>query len=285
MKTYDLGYILMIAVCGFTATFLMVVYASDHVRRMLRRQERRLDMVLNQQLLLNIPPRIALGAIFAGVLLIGLIAAALGGSFFFFIIGAIPAMILPYVVINHLEEKRRKRLNEQIVDGLTTLTSGVRAGLNLVQSYQLLVRNATGPIKQEFEQLMREYELGIDLNTAMHNTSDRIGSSYYRLMFAAIQAHRDRGGDMGQSLDRIGDSIREIQRLEGRLESLTAQGRAQARMMAAMPIVIVFILWGMFPADMAKMVSDPIGRLIMLFAGGLIALGFVWIRRIMAVDI
>jgi len=52
---------------------------------------------------------------------------------------------------------------------------------------------------------------------------------------------------MGQSLDRIADSIREIQRLEGRLESLTSQGRAQARFMAVMPIVILFILMAIFP--------------------------------------
>jgi len=197
----------------------------------------------------------------------------------------VPALALPYFVLNHLEEKRLQRLNEQIVDGITTLASGVRAGLNLVQSCQLLVKNSTGPIKQEFGQLLREYELGVDLNSAMHNASDRIGSSYYRLLFTAIQAHRDRGGDMGQSLDRIADSIREIQRLEGRLDALTAQGRSQARFMALMPFVIVFILWTIAPADTAKLLTDPVGRLIMMAALGLIAVGFVWIRRIMQVDI
>ena len=90
---------------------------------------------------------------------------------------------------------------------------------------------------------------------------------------------------MGQSLDRIADSIREIQRLEGRLDALTAEGRSQARFMAAMPFVILAILWYIVPEDTSMLLTDPTGRLILLLAVILIGVGFVWIRRIMQVDI
>lgn len=285
MTTNDLLYLGLISMCAFTGMFVFVMYGGEALRRALRKQERRLDLVLNHQLLMNIPAKLAMGMIAMAVILAGLIMAILGGSSMWFFIGAMAALALPYVALSHLEEKRRKKLNEQIVDGITSLASGVRAGLNLVQSFQLLVRNSSGPIKQEFAQLMREYELGIDLSAAMRNTSDRIGSSYYRLLLTAIAAHRDRGGDMGQSLDRIADSIREIQRLEGRLEALTAEGRSQARFMAAMPFVIIGILWYIVPEDTSMLLTDPTGRLILLLALGLIAVGFFWIRRIMQVDI
>ena len=285
MTSNDLIYLGLISMCAFTGMYVFVVYGGRTLVRLLNRTERRLDLVLNHQLLLNIPAKMAMAIIAMGVIMVGLMLAAIGGSSFWFFAGALPALLLPYMVLNHLEDKRRKTLNEQIVDGITSLASGVRAGLNLVQSYQLLVRNSRGPIKQEFAQLMREYDLGIDLNTAMRNTSDRIGSSYYRLLFTAIAAHRERGGDMGESLDRIADSIREIQRLEGRLDALTAEGRSQARFMAAMPFVILAILWYIVPEDTSMLLTDPTGRLILLLAVILIGVGFVWIRRIMQVDI
>ncbi|MHC4993420.1 MAG: type II secretion system F family protein, partial [Planctomycetota bacterium] len=134
-------------------------------------------------------------------------------------------------------------------------------------------------------QLLREYELGVDLKAAMRNASDRIESSYYRLLFTAVQAHRERGGDLAISLDKIGDSIREIQRLEGRLDALTAQGRSEARFMGVMPFVIVGVLWVISPTDTAKLWTEPVGRLISLLAGGMIVAGFIWIRRIMRVDL
>lgn len=90
---------------------------------------------------------------------------------------------------------------------------------------------------------------------------------------------------MGQSLDRIAESIREIQRLEGRLQALTAQGRAQARFMAAMPILIFIILYNIDPDGTSELFAQPLGRLLLLMAIGIITVAFLWIRRIMAVDI
>jgi len=100
-----------------------------------------------------------------------------------------------------------------------------------------------------------------------------------------VEMHRMRGGDTGESLDRIAESIREIQRLEGKLDAITAQGRTQAWMMAIAPIFIVMIYWGIDPDGAHRMISEPMGRMIMLGAGVLILLGFLWIRKIMAVDI
>lgn len=276
---------ILVCLMAGTSMMILVLGTGKVVGDKLLLLEARYDRVLNQQLLLNISPRLTISLFGAGILGIGITAGLYASSVLFFITTICVSLLFPSVIIKHLEEKRLRKLNEQIVDGVTSLASGVRAGLNLVQSIELLIKNGTGPIKQEFEQIHREYTLGMDLNQAMHQASDRIGSPYYRLLFGAISAHRTRGGDMGQSLDRIADSIREIQRLEGRLDALTAQGRAQARMMGAMPFVILGILFMIMPEETSKLFTEPVGRLMLLCAIGLIAAGFVWIRKIMTVDL
>lgn len=285
MPTQDLLQLLLVALTTFAAAFVAVRYGGPQALILLRRQDRRLDRVLNQQLLMNVQPRLAMAAIGLGVLVVGLFCAAVGGSWFWFVIGAGVALFVPTLVINHLEQKRRRRLEEQLVDAVVSLAAGARAGLNLVQSMQLMVRNSTGPLKQEFEHLLREYDLGIDLHQAMHNAAERIGSSHYRLLFTAIQAHRERGGNIAESLDRIADAIREIQRLEGKLQTLTAQGRSQASMMAGMALVVLGIGYLIAPNETAKVIADEVGRVILLAAAVLIAAGFLWIRKIMSVDI
>ncbi len=281
----DLTILILISLGAFATVFLFIRLALPEIMILIRHQERRIDAVLNRQLLMDVNPRMAI--IGEGLLMVFLAFAlyALGLKFWGILIGALLALFLPNLIINHLETKRREKLNAQLVDGITSLASGVRAGLTLVQSFQLLVKNSTGPIKQEFAQLLREYELGVDLNRAMVNTSNRIGSSHYRLLFAAIGAHRERGGDMAQSLDRITDSIREIQRLEGKLQTLTAQGRNQAWMMAGMAIVVLFIGYMIAPEETVRVLNDPFGRVILLGAAAMITAGFLWIRNIMSVDI
>lgn len=283
--TFNPALRLMFSLMGFIALFMMIRYGVGPARRWLRAQEVSYDRVLRRQLLLDVEPRVVvwvnLGAV-VGSFVLGflvsqsvLLATVLAGVMVF----------VPHFVIKHLETKRRQKLEIQLVDGLTTLASAVRAGLNLVQAMELLVSNHKGALQQEFGQILREYEMGMDLNQAMRGASNRIGSPLYRLTFTAIEMHRIRGGDSGESMDRIADSIRDIQRLEGKLDAITAQGRAQANFMAIMPIAIIIILFLILPEQTSLLFTHPYGRLMLVMVAGMIAGGYFWIRKIMQVDI
>lgn len=284
MPPQDLQQLLVSLLC-FAAVFCFVRYAGMATLDWLRRKELQYDRVLNQHLLLDIPPKVAVAAAGVCILATGALAAAIVGGLMWFTVGAALGAFIPNILIRHIEQKRRERLDEQLVDGITTIASGVRAGLNLVQAMELLVKNSVDPIRQEFTQLLHEYHMGIDLNQAMRNASNRIGSGHYRLLFTAIEMHRLRGGDAGESLDRIAESIREIQRLEGKLDALTSQGRYQAWMMAAMPLLFLAAIYFLDPQGVTLLFTEALGRVILLFILTLITVAYFWIRRIMSVDI
>jgi tight adherence protein B len=231
-----------------------------------------------------VDPKLALAVTGIVIMTFGLVGYMLLGLYGA-MVAIVASLFTPNIVIGHLETKRKEKLEAQLVDGITMLASGVRAGLNLIQGFELMVTNSVGPIKQEFSQMLTEYRMGLDLNQAMRNAANRIGSSNYRLLFTAIEMHRLRGGDAGESLDRIAESIREIQRLEGKLDALTAQGRLQAVMMASMPVVILIILYFIEPDGVRLLFVEPLGRILLLIVIMLIAVAFVWIRKIMAIDI
>lgn len=267
------------------AAYLLVRHGPAPIRRWLAEQERSYDLVLRRQLLMEVSTRSVLVGIALLVAVAFLVGYVLAENLFVGLAMAVGAYFLPYLIVRHLQHKRREKLNSQLVDGLQTLASGVRAGLNLVQAFELVAQNHTGPIKQEFGAILREYQMGMDLNQAMRNGSDRINSPLYRLTFTAIEMHRIRGGDTGQSLDRIAESIRDIQRLEGKLDALTAQGRTQATMMGVMPLVFLAILYLIMPEQVGLLFYDNLGRLILLGVVIAIVIGFLWIRKIMSVDI
>ncbi len=273
-----------IYVLTFLSVYLLVRYGWAWFQWWWVEQERHYDQVLNYQLLMNTNPRHAMILTLVAVGMVGLIGYALGGVVWF-----IPAMVvgflMPWLIIKHMFQKRLEKLNTQLVDGITSLASGVRAGLTLVQSMELLVANHVGPMKQEFAQLLREYHMGLDLNQAMRNASNRIGLSNYRLLFTAIEMHRIRGGNTGESLDRIAESIREIQRLEGKLDAIPAQGRFQARAIALAPLGLLAIYYVVDPKAVQMLFTEPIGRVVLLVASLIILGGYFWIKKIMNVDI
>ncbi|MCC7192603.1 MAG: type II secretion system F family protein [Phycisphaeraceae bacterium] len=281
----NVGEFIGISILLFVSVAMLVRFGWPVLRQLLARQERMFDSVLNHDLLLEIEPRLAV-ALWAGIIVASsVIVGYIVGGILWFIIGAILGMMIPNVTIHYLAEKRRTRLDEQLVGGVTTLASGVRAGLNLIQAMELLVQNSVGPIRQEFAQLLREYQMGLDLNRAMRNTANRIGSSNYRLLFTALEMHRIRGGDSGESLDRIADSVREIQRLEGKLDALTAQGRMQARFMIVVLLAIVGMLYAIEPDNFVLLFTEQSGRIVLVLIVALLVTAFAWIRRIMEVDI
>ncbi|MBI1337430.1 MAG: hypothetical protein GC164_10760 [Phycisphaera sp.] len=281
----NLNYTLLISGLVFVSVYLLIRFGEPTGRYALAKLEDWYRRVLVQQLLIDIPPRAAVFMAGMCILITGLFGLLVMGNGVWFVIGCVLGAFIPNLLVKHLEQKRRERLNAQIIDGITTLASGVRAGLNLVQSMELLAQNTVGPIQQEFAQLLREYSLGLDLNVAMHNASNRIGSQHYRLLFTAIEMHRLRGGDAGESLDRIAEAIREIQRLEGKLDAVTSQGRMQSWMMAGVGMVLLLILWMIEPTEVNNLFAEPSGRILLLIAAGLAAIGFYWIQRIMQVDI
>ncbi len=277
--------LILACTCAFSSVLIAVRYGYGPVVAWLRNQEAYYDRLLRQKLLLNVEPRMALAVALGGVLIAAIFGYGVTKNIFAaLIIGAV-AILAPGIVMKHLESKRLHQLERQLTDGLATLASGVRAGLNLVQSMKILVQNHRGPIQQEFSQVLREYDMGMDLDAALRNASNRIGSSLYRLAFTAIEMHRVRGGDSAQSLDRIADSVREIQRLEGKLSAITAQGRTQANMMASMPVVMLFILYLIVPDQVTLLFTEPIGRIVLLVAIILIVVGHAWIKKIMQIDL
>lgn len=248
-------------------------------------REDRYGNILRRHLLIDIQPRTVSWLTAAMMLLLGALGFAVAGGQLGVLGGLAIGAFLPGVVIRFLRQRRLRKLEDQLVSGIQTLSSGVRAGLNLVQSMEMVARDGPVPLRQEFQHLLREYEYGTPFEEAMDNAADRVGSGDFRLLFAALHTHRDRGGDLGQTLDRIADSIREIQRLEHRLENLTAEGRATARWLGLMPAILLGIYYLIDSSGVRSLFSDPAGNIILLVMVVLNIAGFLWVKKVVSIDI
>ncbi len=273
---------LLMSVAVFGSVTGTVYYGYRPVANWVDKREIFFAKAFHQMFVLGIKPRTAAWLSAAAVPASGLLVYIVVEYWASPLFGAVAGYFFPVKLTEFLMQRR---LEDQIVSGIQTLASGVRAGLNLVQSFELLARNAPTPLCQEMAQLLREYEYGLTLEQAMVNTGLRVGSPTYRLLFSALETHRQRGGNLGETLDRIADAIREIHRLEKQVETLTAQGRAAARMMGIMPFVILIVLNWIDPRGVSNLFDDPVGRFILLIVLVLNILGFLWIRKIVDIDI
>ena len=264
-----------------------VLFGQPLFRDRLRRREARYYATLNELFLFSVSPRSLTWAAVASAVVLGAIAAFVVPWLWVWagLAGAWVGRYVPSWVLRLMARRRRQRLEGQLVDGILALSNSVKAGLTLVDAIRLVEENAPSPTSQEFGLILREYEHGVALEQTLDNASQRIPNASYRLVFAALRTSRERGGNVGDTLDRISESVREIHRLEERVKTLTAQGRLAAKIMLMMPVFIGLILYAIDPSGILLLFTDPIGHILLMVIVLLDILGLLWMRKIVNIDV
>jgi tight adherence protein B len=275
------------------AAFIGALSIRVPMTTLIKRQEEDFHQVLTELFLFDVTPRQLTYIMFAGALVAGLILAMLAfhadsglmGLVLAFLTGMALGYWVPRLVILYMQRARHRKLNEQIIDGLVTLANGMRAGLNLVQSMGLIENNTQPPISQEFGLMLREFEHGTSVDEVLRRASARIKLHNYKLLFAAMETARMRGGNLPDTLDRLGRALREILRLEEKVKSLTSANRTSARFMGVMPVVVGAIYYAIEPSWMKALLDDQWGLVMIVIAGVFWVGGFLWIRKIVSFEI
>ncbi len=226
------------------------------------------------------------------ILLLTVAAAALLGILGFVIfnwfvaLGAgVAGFLVPFVGIKKLRERRIQKFEQQMVDSLVQMSAAFRAGLTLAQAMENIANEMPAPLSQEYKLFLKEVKLGVLQEEALQNMADRVGSNDLQLVVTATNVSKQLGGNMAEMYDIISTTIRERFRLEGRIRSLTSQGKLQGWVVGAMPLILGLVLNFMRPDLMEPMLKSTFG---MVLVGVIIVMELVgiWlIRRIVAIDV
>jgi tight adherence protein B len=220
------------------------------------------------------------------------VAAALLGfsialdSIPFGLLFAILLVCVPWYVVRRMAEKRRLRIEDQLADAMVSLASAIKAGLSLGQALEILAQQCPRPICEEFRQMYGEYQMGKPLERVLVETRDRLKSENFALFAAAMQASRESGGRLNETVERIAHSVMELQRLERKIISETAQARTSAVYMALAPFaVMVMYYFFIDPENTERLFVTVPGQLILCTSLVFNLVAYLWARKILNADI
>ena len=167
----------------------------------------------------------------------GLIAGLILGS-----IAALLALYSPRFLLRFLKKRRLQKFNVQLVDTLVSMSNALKAGFSITQAFETVVRDGENPIAQEFDVFLQQTRIGVTFSDALEKMDERVGSKDLTLVVQAIEAARKTGGNLTEVFEKIAATIRERMRIEGRIRTLTAQGRLQGIIVGAMPVIVAVLL-------------------------------------------
>lgn len=193
--------------------------------------------------------------------------------------------VSPPILYKFAHKFRRARIVAQLPDALLSVSTNMRAGLSLNQALETTVAYESTPLKQELALLLRELKLGVDLNEALDHLHARVPVVEVQLVAAAMRLSREVGGNLAETLERISDTLRKRLQMEGKIKSLTAQGKLQGLVMVGLPIFLIVSLRQLEPAAMEYLFHSWHGWLAIAAIVSLELVGYHFIRKIVNIDV
>ena len=206
-------------------------------------------------------------------------------NFVFGIIGFIVGTNILNMISSHIVKKRINKFELQLVDGLTLIANALKSGTSFTQAVEVMVKETRPPLAIEFSQFLKETRMGVTIEEALENLSKRARSEELKIAVVSINIARQAGGNLSEILLHTADTIRERERIKGRIDSLTSQGKMSGMVVGALPLGLAMILYVIDPIMMDPLFNTFIGQMVMLVVLIMEFIGFKWINKIVSIDI
>lgn len=200
-----------------------------------------------------------------------------------FVTGLGLALVVPTFVT--LELRRRlaqlkRHTLEQLPDTLMMLANSLKVGHSMIQAFQIMGEELPAPLGPEFARAVRDLQLGQSMEAALEAFKQRIGIMETDMLVQAILIQRETGGNLVEILNNLQLMLRERLKLQGKVVSLTAQGKLSGLVIGALPFGLLFFLWVANRPYLMEFMTHPLGLQVMLMAAlGQVA-GILMIRKI-----
>lgn len=194
-------------------------------------------------------------------------------------------LVGPFVWLKRRQRQRLEAFQAQLPDAIDMLVSAMKAGYSFQAAMNFIGEESPAPLGPEFARFYDEQRLGIDVRSALLSLQSRVDSMDLKMFVTAVLVQRESGGNLGEVLANISDIMRERFALEGELETLTAESRLSARILAALPLLVFLGMFALNPSFMRPMLTQPAGQVMLALAGISIAMGYLVMVRIADIDV
>ncbi|TIC80940.1 type II secretion system F family protein [Nocardioides sp. GY 10127] len=208
----------------------------------------------------------------AGDVLVVVLAVALGA-------------VLPWLVLRVRAARRRSAFGAALPDTLQMLAGAIAAGQSLSQAVDTVSREGVAPVAGEFRRALVETRLGVPLEDALEGVAQRFGSEDLAWVVMAVRIQRQVGGNLAELLERVAATMREREYLRRQVQTLAAEGKLSALVLAVLPPLFALYLLVAQRDYVMPLFTDPRGLILLATGVGLLAVGIFWMSRLVKVEV
>ena len=192
---------------------------------------------------------------------------------------------LPVLYVRRRRAKRLRQLEKQLPEACDMLARALRSGHAFSLAIDMVGTEFADPMGSEFRTTFDEINYGVSLNEALTNLAARVPIRDLRYFVIAVLIQRETGGNLAEVLDGITALIRERFKLFDKVRVLSAEGRLSAWVLGLLPFIVGTLMLFLNPGFLQVLWQDPMGLKMMVAALSSMAVGVVWMSRVVALRV
>jgi len=149
----------------------------------------------------------------------------------------------------------------------------------------MVADEGSDPIGPEFRKTFDEQNFGLPLKDALNNLATRIPLLDVRFFVTAVLIQRETGGNLAEILENLAYVVRERFKILRQVRVYTAHGRMTGYVLLALPAFLAVALMFINPEHMNLLFTERMGRLMLLGCAVMQTIGYLWIRKIVTIEV
>ncbi len=184
-------------------------------------------------------------------------------------VGLLVGAGLPHLVVGKLIKKRIAKFNGKFADAIELLVRGLRSGLPVTETLQVVAQEVDGPVGIEFKGIVDRIKVGRTMEEALQVTADRLGIPEFNFFCITLAIQRETGGNLAETLSNLADVLRKRGQMKLKIKAMSSESKASAMIVGALPFIVFGLIWWINPKYIGTFFTDE--RLIVIGLGG-----FTW---------
>jgi tight adherence protein B len=201
------------------------------------------------------------------------------------VIATIIGGLLPTMYVRRRRTKRMNAFEELLPEAIDLVGRALRAGHPLTAGFKMAADDGPEPVAGEFRRVFEEQRFGLPIQDSLLGMADRVDIVDVRILVTAILIQREVGGNLAEILDNLSAVVRARFTIRRQIRVYTAQGRMTGYLLSALPIILFSMLYMINAEYMSILFKDPVGKILIVIAVSMQLIGFLWIRKIIKIEI
>ena len=181
-------------------------------------------------------------------------------------------------------DRRRARMREDLPEALRCMAAGFQSGLPLARCMEQVSEEVGGPLGDSFLRSANAVHAGCSVSEALQCLNEEASLPELEFVSVAMDVQHQTGGSMTQTLGFALALVEDRVSLARQMEVQTAQARLSARIVSAMPFVLVAVFSLVSKDFLGPFFRSAAGVVLLLVACLLEVGGILLVRRILRTD-